>query len=205
MKGDDHMIRRVSRMPSFGELPIKAKADTYIPGEYTPLPRFSLTTEKESQMAIRPETTWTKPWVTPKAVSRIGGSKLVTYKRDEFRKLNKEKIFKKLAIIPSPTLEPELQSFNGTPFGNSRTLGQTSETQTETGAWGNLVSALVTGATKYIELEKGPATPPPAPSMVPAQASILPSTSSLLPIAIMGGIAWMIFGRKKTIKFKAKK
>lgn len=184
---------RASRLPSFGEVPIKSETDFYIPGEYTPLPKFALTTEKESEQSIRIGTAWDRGWVMPKPVSKIGGNQLITYKRDAFRKLGKEGIFKKLAIIPSPTLEPELQGFNGLPTGLG-TLGQTSEAQTETGVWGNLISALTVGATKYIELEKGTPTYQTVPA--PARASLIPSSSSLMPILIIGGVAFLLLRGK---------
>lgn len=191
---------KASRLPSFGELPIKSRTDFYIPGEYTPLPKFALTTEKESEQSTKIGTTWDRDWVMPKPVSKVGGNQLVTYKRDAFRKLGKEGIFKKLAIIPSPTLEPELQGFNGLPTGLG-TLGQTSEAQTETGTWGNLISALTVGATKYLELEKGVPVVKTTVTPTPTQASLFSSSSSLMPILIIGGIAFLVFRGKGVSKF----
>lgn len=123
-------------VPSFAEKPI-SKQDIYVPGNID-MTRFGLTTIEESNNAARPETVYAKEWVRPKPVSRVSGNKLITYKRDEFRRVNKEAVLNKLNIIPDTShASPELQSFGRRRIGLG-TLGQTSSPTVDTGPWGIL-------------------------------------------------------------------
>ncbi len=217
------MLADGKKLRTFGETVTRARYELYIPGELQTERELQPDVMQESEERKAPMPEYEPGWTIPKRVPVFESPELKRYKTGKtLREWGKEMIFERLAIIPAPipfrssTIPGEgeikqlphffvdgVPSFEAIPFSWGNQFGQAPEGATR-GWWGELISSLSTGATKFFELQKAKYEAELEALKQPQQAALIPSSaipditkSSMFPLLLAGGVILLILGTRK--------